>query len=63
MSTHTPHLTPVQDDHSTPQNKDACCGAGSTGLDTAWTAAFADVGASLLVLGNELRLLHVRKEG
>jgi Cd2+/Zn2+-exporting ATPase len=28
------------------------------GLGTMWMAVFADVGASLLVLGNSLRLLH-----
>lgn len=32
------------------------------GLGTMWMAVFADVGASLLVVGNGLRLLHVRSE-
>jgi Cd2+/Zn2+-exporting ATPase len=30
-----------------------------TGLGTMWMAVFADVGASLLVVGNGLRLLRV----
>ncbi len=33
------------------------------GVGTMWMAVFADVGASLLVVGNGLRLLRVRKEG
>ncbi len=32
------------------------------GAGTMWMAVFADVGASLLVVGNGLRLLHVRAE-
>jgi len=32
------------------------------GAGTMWMAVFADVGASLLVVGNGLRLLRVRAE-
>jgi Zn2+/Cd2+-exporting ATPase len=33
---------------------------GAAGTDTLWTAAFADMGASLMVVANGLRLLRQR---